>query len=218
MINEPETREQVAAQMQTLGKGIASAMGEDWACVISPTASEERNIHIVRCNPDFGFMVWRVWNDRTKLHIHCLWPKTRKGVTEAPYRAYGHTGAWFEIFVSANKTPDKIAADITRRLLPDYLKAYQEITARLADWDAREDRQLEFFERLSAILPEARRQTNNNGYPTLDLYPMGMVMCDIQAKSASNAKFSLEIENEHLAYEIARTIAEWHRAHPKQAN
>ena len=71
-----------------------------------------------------------------KIHVSCDLPKDAKG--EIPYvEGYGQFGKRMpSINTSFNKSPEQIAKDIERRLMPEYLDILMKALSRIASSDA----------------------------------------------------------------------------------
>lgn len=90
------------------------------------------------------------WRDKSRLIIMGdLTPKYPHN--EGPYSSDLHREAR-EITVGINRTPQAIAAEITRRLLPAYREQQAKWRERCADYDAGKDRQQAGAERLAQAM------------------------------------------------------------------
>jgi hypothetical protein len=87
-----------------------------------------------------------------KIHVSSDLPKNAKG--ETPYvTGYGQLGKRMpSINVSFDKTPQQIAKDIERRLLPEYLPVLEKAVEQIADSDAYYNKTESFAEEIARIV------------------------------------------------------------------
>lgn len=86
--------------------------------------------------PDNGGVLWvtsETYQNKKHFHFSGQYPRTKKGEYVRPY-GYGETPA-DSINVSRDKTPEQIAKDVTRRLLPEYKTRLEKVRAQVADYD-----------------------------------------------------------------------------------
>lgn len=101
---------------------------------------------IIKADPDYqaGYAVLNLdglpfsmsyngWGNKGKVHVSVKWPATASGHVET---ALDYNQAGPAINVSLDKSPDRIAADIKRRFVPDAAAAYDKALARVQSADA----------------------------------------------------------------------------------
>lgn len=130
-----------------------------------------------------------VFQDNEKLHVYGCWPGGKQGsVTPNDVLSYAErTGgkATPEINVSANKGPNRIAAEIQLRFLPNYLPLYQlclAVSRGRADYAQRKEA---LIAKVAEVLGESRASPN-----TLVGYSPYMVADNF---SPEDGKFRLSI-------------------------
>lgn len=124
------TNDDLRNQIRPLVTATAEALGEGWKVEEQDTHT---GLHIV--NGDGASLFMRIiWNNDSRIEISGTYPKTQ-------YSIYGFGN--HEITVSRLKSAKAIAGDITRRLLPGYLKDLHALQERIAKNDARDNREAE---------------------------------------------------------------------------
>ena len=112
--------------------GIGEHLAGNWELTPNPE-DWAMGAHLV--DPDLHTSLYFNHHDG-KLHVSSDLPKDAKGKT--PYvEGYGPLGKRMpSINVSFSKTPEQIAADIERRLMPEYMDILMKALSRIASSDA----------------------------------------------------------------------------------
>jgi hypothetical protein len=133
---------------------------------ISSTVYNEKNHHLT------------IWAD---------FPRTDKG----EYAFYGHKHP--EINVSDQKTPEQIARDIERRLMPEYTKELQEVVDRIEKTNLYNQRQKENIQKLADYFGVEFKEKDRDR-PTIWVYDkIKGLSSTIEACREETVKFSLEV-------------------------
>lgn len=134
MTTERTNRENVEVRMCALAPQLAAALGEEWRVVVPTDLAEGK-----------PFRHWRriVHNDGRALSMMAQYPNANKGRIEI----YGELPSIdsagrnhisdmrldrVSITVSVGRTPQAIAGEVNRRLLPDYATAYAKASEYIA--------------------------------------------------------------------------------------
>lgn len=137
--NSKTTTEQIIAALPAIGaalggwtQGQADADGDrDWRL---------RQLH----HADGRFLYFSA--DGLRIKVSCGWPQTAGGEQLTPrynLRNQEVDGRTTSITVSRDKSPEQIAKDIARRLLPDYTVLHAALNTRAAEIDDRCERAYE---------------------------------------------------------------------------
>lgn len=114
-MSNQETRE--------LARGVAAELGPDWRATVEPGQEDWPGVYLV--GPDQAKLYLRgVWNDAGRLQVSGGYPQN-----------HGRPQV-YSITVARTRGATVIAREITRRLLPSYLKTLAEVIA-----DIERDRQ-----------------------------------------------------------------------------
>ena len=136
-----EARERVGQGHFDFALDVAAALG--WA--MSPQKHGSGNPHLIGPNGATIALRFNGWNNEGRVRVFGTWPEADKinGGTEHfhPYQEK------HEITCATSRGPAAVAKDISRRLLPDFLPA----------WDKQDERKTQFQNR-EIILTEATRQ------------------------------------------------------------
>lgn len=144
-----ETKPEI--DLQGITKDVAKFLpGWSWE---SPTA-DRTNWHAILRHTD-GMEIYingNGWTRDGRLHIGCSgWPKTKKGDECSPYKVYCENKAP-SITVADNRPPKAIAAEITRRILPEFLPLYQKMLEYRDATDRRQESAKEKCAELTRIV------------------------------------------------------------------
>jgi hypothetical protein len=149
-------------RIRQIGGFLATALGEGWGPDTSPFWKDAT--HATRIvGPDGATLFLRLGsensNRRGRLIISGAYPEGSSALYGVEYH---------EITVDATKSPDVIARDINRRLLPSYLPELATVTARLQDQKTAEASRAEATRRLGALPGvSAFRQDTSKAYVDL---------------------------------------------------
>jgi len=139
---------------------IAGIRLEGWSYKLDPDFEQADHQLGVLVNPAIGgelhFGTW--WNDNTKLHISATYPKDSRGHEHIRYKE-----TRVSINVSAAKTPEQIAKDIVRRILPDYTRQLAEINESIQKTEERLCAKSEMGRAIASAHPWLRLHDTING-------------------------------------------------------
>ena len=138
---EEEARERAKREHFDFALDVVAALG--WA--MSPQKHGSGNPHLVGPNGATIALSFNGWNNEGRVRVSGTWPEADKinGGTE---RFYPYQEA-HKITCAISRGPAAVAKDINRRLLPDFLPA----------WDEQDERRTKFQNR-EIILTDATRQ------------------------------------------------------------
>lgn len=140
------------------------------------------------------------WKDKTKLSIAGRYP-THKG-----YLYPSHVqGCNDDIKVSIDKSPEQIAKDITRRLLPQYLEQYHRGLEMVRRFQKDDEKRLQSLHELQKLLPVLAMATNGAA-SYLRAYT-DTYNCEISVRNCGESDDQVaDIKINRLPFEIAKEI------------
>ena len=122
-----------------LGRDVAGHLPGEWRVNEAESTKYHNPALLVVIADDAGreFIIDRRVGlaSKKQFHVHGRFPH-RPGMSD-----YGLRDARPSINVGASKTAERIAKDIARRFLPDFLSSWARWAARVADFDASEDQE-----------------------------------------------------------------------------
>lgn len=189
---------------------VAAALGPDWCVVQVPNEEmRETNVRLILANDEgelqleLSLSIGCPSGSSEKRFFVCPnWPRTSREYYR-PYR-----DAVGEITVSAKAAPERLAGEITRRLLPVYREQHAEAVARLrgdlAAWAERDA----IAAKIAATWGGASVRAFPNGRPAEDpevriRFPFDRPDVDVIARPYAGAKFTIDIESAEEAGELA---------------
>lgn len=138
-------------QLQTLARMIAEHM-EGWTYQPAETDAHTACISMPENNdktPGATIIMSFNWRDKARLYIRGEYPK-HEGYE---YPSPKHDTKRPDITVSINKTPEQIAKDISRRLLPQYLNEYEEGLGLVRIYTENSRKMTQLVSELQALIP-----------------------------------------------------------------
>lgn len=141
--------EKMTAQAQEL----AAQLGDDW----TGSGYTERSF----CLKRFDGLGLFVRYDRSRLEIGGDWGKLYDFL---PYRDYNERQRWGKITVSASRSPEAIASEINRRLLPVIIPAWETAAQKQKQYQERQRLQQALTQKLADILGETRLESDGSGF------------------------------------------------------
>ena len=122
-----QEREREQAQCAQLRKVVAAIRLDGWS--YKPSTTHDYGLGSL-VNPALRGELWFAgpgWHQQNKIHISACYPKDSRG-----HDHIGYKETRVSINVSAEKTAEQIAKDITRRILPEYLRQLAAINESIA--------------------------------------------------------------------------------------
>ncbi|HVV11595.1 hypothetical protein [Amycolatopsis sp.] len=115
----------------------------------------------------------------------------------------------FKITVTPDKAPARIAGDIRRRLLPDYLPTLAFARARKAEHDRAEQEKGERLDGLAANLPDAKRGGLERGSVLFGggLYGNGTVRGEVKESYDGGTEWMVRVQNREDALALAAFLS-----------
>jgi len=184
--------ERTDLEIVTLGEQVTPLLGPGWKS--TPPAEDkaqgvfDRHHHTQLTGPNGEELTIAYRYPYRQLTIHGCFPHQFH-----PYKGD------FSINLSVGKAPAKIAADILRRLFPDYLPAYAQAVERKRTTEEDWRKQNELADRLATLLgTTAKHNENGNGAGVHAYFGDGPISCvRVQVHSDSA---SLEISGANAAW------------------
>lgn len=146
--------DKMRAELPTLAQTIAAELGEGWTTTHTSEGGHVFNVRLM--GPDGAC-----------LHLNVDW--NSKGIVKIGGSYLGGTHRlWglnhYDIGVSASRGAAKIAAEIKRRLLPDYLVELERFKGMVAAEEASLTEQRRVADLIAATLPQLRRSKDGNSF------------------------------------------------------
>lgn len=129
------------------------------------------------------------YQNQGKLRVRAGFPKTEKGET-------AYYGEPLEIGVSETRSPDRIARDIERRLMPEYLKALKETIIKIEKINFYNKRQIENLKKLADYFGVEFKTEERNRLTIWVYNKIPGLGSTIEACDGDTVKFSLEVKPE----------------------
>lgn len=168
------------------------------------------NLYIHANSPE-GWGVGVNGSKNGKATISAIWPRGKDGayIAEAVYDD-NHSGSWErKIGVSLTKSPEQIAADIKRRLLPEIVRVWPFIKARKDN----HDNYLERVATTKAALLELPGASDSNNDKTGVWFKVGaFYKVDAQGGSVHFSSASLPLD---LALQVLKICQAYQPEHPE---
>lgn len=138
-----DTAEDSRRKLPTLANEIAAEMGEGWHAEVA-----EHVVYVRHTDTDEAFHLGVPWNKPTMVQVSGSYPD---GVRDV-YGVEHHS-----ISVSAGRGARVFAAEIRRRLLPDYLATLTVVQAGIARNNERQDEQRQVADEIARRFPSLWR-------------------------------------------------------------
>lgn len=147
--------------LRSVGEQVAPRLGDGWS--LHPNNGEYNDEYRELHGPN-GQALYFAFKDDTKLTFGPRWPKDETGRESFP-RGYQNEPKVEGIKVSIEKTPEIIARDIQRRLLPQYQATLAAIQKRLEESSSYEKKRAANLERLAKVVGTTVRYDRNGQAP-----------------------------------------------------
>lgn len=146
--------DKLRAELPTLAREIAAELGEGWSTSHDSEGGHVFNVRLM--GPDGACLNLTVdWNSKGKVKIGGSY-------LGGAHRLWGLNH--YDIGVSANRGAAKIAAEIKRRLLPDYLVELERFKGMMVAEQASQDERRRVADLIAATLPQLRRSNDGNSF------------------------------------------------------
>lgn len=189
---------------------VATGLGHGWS--VLPNTDEEsghpdnRFLPRVRHTDGRELFFSRTRASEGRLEISgANWPKYQDKENRTQYirpHELHPREAHPSITVSASKSPDAIAKDIARRLLPEYTRIMELCRVKAAEWSTYHTNELDTYKEACALL-QVSESTNQPGH--ISLYKDGDAGYGYGSVIVSGSTMKLEINS--MSLEMLRKIA-----------
>jgi hypothetical protein len=149
--------------LKEMAPKIATALGIGWT--VSPeTNGDPTDWRAILNGPD-GQKLWlsTTWGSKGMLHIAGIFPNGPGGQSYKPYKS-NEDREKYSIQANFNKTPEQIARDIQRRLLPTYREALTEALNRKRSDEQAEIELEAFAAEIAALIGQPAPKKGDCGY------------------------------------------------------
>jgi len=142
---------------------IAAAPGLNWT--VQPEIDSNRSDGMAHLDGPDGLKLWlsTTWGPAGMLHVSGSWPRGTNGQSYQPYKSNGDRQK-YSINVGLAKTPEQMAREIERRLLPAYRTALAEAWERKRRDDDADAELARIAAELAALVNKPAPNKGSEGY------------------------------------------------------